>query len=149
AGAQRLFPGLRVAQLMDSLIERESHLTRFTSMPTPQAINRMVFRPLPDSCAPGGDDFLCNLVGPAQNRFGQPTVAQDHHGTIFVWELYHFYDSVRPLAHAFILHDHETCASGDSRPAGANLCASPQNITGFDPSHGTHLFVRLLAALHH
>ncbi len=147
-GVQQLFPGLGVSQLMDSLIQSQSGIQGFTSLPTPQAINRMVFRPPPDNCTPGSDDFLCNLVGPAQNRYGQPTVATDHPGTIFVWELYGFYNAIRPLAHAFVLHDVETCKSTDTAPPGSNLCADPNNITGFDPSHGTHLFVQLLSALH-
>lgn len=147
-GVRRLFPSLggSLDSLMDALIEQQSGIPGFDASPTPQAINRMVFRPDPPACA-SGNDFLCNLLDPARSRTGR-VVRDDHPGTIFVWEMYGFYDAVRPLAHAFVMHDRETCKPGDPRRAGQNLCSETRNITNFDPARGSRLFVRLLSAMH-
>ncbi|MBI5518165.1 MAG: hypothetical protein HY909_30620 [Deltaproteobacteria bacterium] len=145
-GVRSLFPGLPVDRLMDSLIEAQSCIPGFTSSPTTFAIDRMVFRPdNPPACRTA--NFLNALIDPVTDRHGQP-VRERHQGTIFVWELFNFYDAVRPIAHAFVLHDRETCKPGDRRAPGANLCADSRNITNFDPSRGSRLFVKLLGSLH-
>lgn len=141
---------LDVDATLDSLVERQSHIDGFTSQPTPYAIARLVFNPNPT-------DFLNELMDPATVRnAGTVTspppadrvVRNLHQGTIFAWESYCFYDSIRPLALAFVKHDrHNVTGQRDPHlvPGAALTTMFPRDI---DTSRGSSLFADLISAFH-
>ena len=141
---------LDVDATLDGLVERQSHIDGFTSRPTPYAIARLVFNPNPT-------DFLNELMDPATIRnAGSVTspppsdrvVRNLHQGTIFAWESYCFYDSIRPIALAFVKHDrHTVTGQRDPRlaPGAALTTMFPRDI---DTSRGSSLFADLISAFH-
>ncbi len=80
---------------LDFLLEDLSGIDGFTRHPTPEAINRMVFAPR--------NAFLQAIVDPPRGADGVELEAR-HPGTIFAWELYDFFDNMRPIFKAFSDH---------------------------------------------
>ncbi|MFO0629354.1 MAG: hypothetical protein U0325_27505 [Polyangiales bacterium] len=146
--------GLPVDTTLDRLVESQSGITGFNSQPSPFAIARLVFNPRPNA-------FLGDLMDPPSVRNVLPTpsalppsptpagraVRDVHPGTIFVWESYCFYDSMRPLLAAFARHDRHTDGTLDPRwtPGRPIAYMHPRNI---DMSRGTQLFGALISAFH-
>lgn len=141
---------LDVDSTLDGLIERQSHIDGFTSQPSPFAVARLVFNPEPT-------DFLDELMDPATIR-NSGTVSSPppsdrlvrtiHQGTIFAWESYCFYDSIRPIALAFVRHDrHNVTGQRDPHlvPGAALTTMFPRDI---DTSNGSSLFADLISAFH-
>ncbi|MFK7990138.1 MAG: hypothetical protein AB8I08_29230 [Sandaracinaceae bacterium] len=92
---------------VDQALEQSSGIPGLTRMPTPQALNRLVFWGLSDdsgvrSCIPNEDGGNCNsafagqLFDPVVDRHGNDVIAR-FHGTIFAWEQPGFYEGMRPL----------------------------------------------------
>ncbi len=142
--------GIDLDSTLDGIVQSQSQITGFTSEPTPYAVARLVFNPRPNA-------FLGDLLDPVMVRNADGAdparnpeylVRNYHRGTLFAWESYCFYDSVRPLATAFVKHDrHRT----DNR-------LDPQLASGADPatmapalidtSRGSRLFVDLFDVFH-
>ncbi len=80
---------------LDFLLEDLSGIVGFTSTPTPQAINRLVFAPR--------NSFLQQIVDPPRAADGG-LIEERHPGTIFAWERYDFFEKMRPLFEAFDDH---------------------------------------------
>lgn len=146
--------GLPVDTTLDRLVEAQTGINGFNSQPTPFAVARLVFHPRPNA-------FLNDLMDPASVRNVLPTptalppsptpagraVRDLHPGTIFVWESYCFYDSMRPLLAAFARHDRHADGTRDPRwtPGRPVAYMHPRNI---DMSRGTQLFGALIGAMH-
>lgn len=146
--------GLPVDTTLDRLVEAQSGINGFNSQPTPFAVARLVFNPRPNA-------FLSDLMDPPSVRNVLPTpsslppsptpagraVRDVHPGTIFVWESYCFYDSMRPLLAAFAKHDRHMDGTRDPRwtPGRPVSYMHPRNI---DLSRGTQLFAQLIGAFH-
>ena len=146
--------GLNLDPTLDGLVQSQSEIQGFGSQPTPYAIARLVFNTQPNQ-------FLSDLLDPVavRNRDGAASepdriVRNYHRGTLFAWESYCFYDSVRPIATAFTRHDR---FHRDSNPANDILDPAvgregldiqrmaPRNI---DSSRGAKLFAELFVAFH-
>jgi hypothetical protein len=142
-----------IDRTLDGLIERQSGITGLTSLPSPFAIARLVFQPNPS-------EFISDITHPiaVRNSEGYVSatasaedrrryeVARAHPGTIFVWESYCFYDSIRPLAIAFARHDRLGTRLDPALSPGADpQTVAPANV---DTSRGSKLFSDLLSAFH-
>ena len=141
--------GISLDSTLDGLVQSQSGIQGFNSQPTPYAISRLVFNPSPNA-------FLNDLMDPATIRnAGNPPpspppadryVRTVHPGTIFAWEGYCFYDSIRPLALAFAKHDTMNGHADPTLAPGANPnTMDPRRI---DVTHGSRLFTELLSAFH-
>lgn len=145
--------GINIDGTLDGLIERQSGIAGLTSLPSPYAIARLVFQPTPSEFITDITDapVVRNSEGYVQasataadrQRF---EVARAHPGTIFVWESYCFYDSIRPLAVAFARHDR----IGNRLDPALSPGADPQSVAPaiVDTSRGSRLFSDLLSAFH-
>ena len=100
-------PALGLGGTVDEALEVTSGIDGLTQMPTPQAMNRLIFWGLSDasgttSCIPdsnGGNcnsDFAGQLFDPVRDRHGN-LVVERYHGTIFAWEQEGFYEGMRPM----------------------------------------------------
>ncbi|MFO0608916.1 MAG: hypothetical protein U0324_37465 [Polyangiales bacterium] len=146
--------GLNLDPTLDGIVQSQSEIQGFNSQPTPFAVARMVFHPSPN-------EFVSDLLDPVviRNRDGagvtpERVVRNYHRGTLFAWESYCFYDSVRPIASAFTRHDRfhrdSNTANDILDPAvgreGLTLAQmAPRNI---DSSRGSKLFAELFVAFH-
>lgn len=134
---------------LDRLVQSQSGIAGFNSQPSPYAIARLVFNPGPNA-------FLRDLMDTATVRnAGSPVpspppvdrhVRSLHAATIFAWEGYCFYDSIRPLTLAFSRHDR---LDGRLDPA-LSPGADPRTMDprAIDTSNGSGLFTELLSAFH-
>ncbi len=148
--------GVSLDSTLDGLVQSQSQIAGFNSEPSPYAVARLVFNPRPNA-------FLRDLMDPVliRNADGidpaahpEYVVRNYHRATLFAWEGYCFYDSVRPLAAAFVRHDR---IHVDSNPA--HDIVDPQLASGANPatmaprvidsSKGARLFVDLFDAFHH
>jgi hypothetical protein len=141
--------GISLDSTLDGLVQSQSGINGFNSQPTPYAIARLVFNPRPN-------EFLQHLMDTATVRnAGSPPPSPSpvdrqvrtlHPATIFAWEGYCFYDSIRPLALAFARHDR---LNGRADPALAPG-ADPRTMDprAIDVSNGSRLFTELLSAFH-
>jgi hypothetical protein len=146
--------GVNLDPTLDGIVQSQSEIEGFTSQPTPFAVARLVFHPSPNQ-------FVTDLLDPVliRNRDGAAVTPERmlrnyHRGTLFAWESYCFYDSVRPVALAFTRHDR---FHRDSNPANDILDPAigregltlqqmaPRNI---DTSRGSKLFAELFVAFH-
>jgi len=152
ADAARRF-NIPIDRTLDGLIERQSGITGLTSLPTPFSIARLVFQPTPsefitDITSPiavrNSEGYVSTTASAADRR--RYEVARAHPGTIFAWESYCFYDSIRPLALAFARHDR---LGGRLDPV-LSPGADPQSVApaNIDTSRGSRLFSDLLSAFH-
>lgn len=142
--------GVSLDGTLDGLVQSQSTLTGFGTEPTPYSVARLVFNPNPNA-------FLRDLLDPVRVRNADGVdvarnpeylVRNYHRGTIFAWETNCFYDSVRPLATAFVRHDRHRA---DNR-------LDPQLAVGADPdtmapslvdtTRGASLFVDLFTTFH-
>jgi|GEM_PF-1243887 len=142
--------GINLDGTLDGLVQSQSGIAGFTSQPTPYAVARLVFNPRPNG-------FLQNLMDPPTVRNAGSTVPTPaltdprlvrnaHPGTIFAWEAYCFYDSIRPLATAFARHDRLNGRLDPALAAGAD--ANTLRPSYIDTANGSRLFTELLSALH-
>jgi len=141
--------GIPLDSTLDGLVQSQSGINGFNSQPTPYAIARLVFNPQPN-------EFLQHLMDVATVRnAGTPPPSPSpvdrqvrtlHPATIFAWEGYCFYDSIRPLATAFARHDR---LNGRLDPA-LSPGADPRTMDprAIDVSNGSKLFSDLLSAFH-
>lgn len=142
--------GINLDGTLDGLVQSQSGITGFTSQPSPYAVARLVFNPRPNG-------FLQNLMdAPTVRNSGSTTpapgasdprlVRNAHPGTLFAWEGYCFYDSIRPLAIAFAKHDR---LNGRLDPA-LSPGGDPNTMrpTYIDTANGSRLFTELLSAFH-
>lgn len=92
---------------VDGALEATFQIDGLTQMPTPQALNRLVFWGLSDdsgmrSCIPDDNGGNCNspaagqIFTPVIDRHGNDVIAR-YHGTIFAWESPGFYEGMTPL----------------------------------------------------
>ena len=109
-----------------------------------------------DRFNPNPNEFLQRLMDVATVRnAGTPPPSPSpvdrqvrtlHPGTIFAWEGYCFYDSIRPLATAFARHDRLGTRLDPALSPGADpQTVAPANV---DTSRGSKLFSDLLSAFH-
>jgi hypothetical protein len=142
--------GVSLDSTLDGLVQSQSQIHGFGTEPTPFAVARLVFNPTPNA-------FLRDLVDPVliRNSDGvnaatnpEFVVRNYHRGTLFAWESYCFYDSMRPLALAFVRHDrHRTDNRLDPRlAAGADPATMAPAL--IDSSRGAGLFVELFDKFH-
>lgn len=142
--------GISLDGTLDGLVQSQSGITGFTSQPSPYAVARLVFNPRPNG-------FLQNLMDPPTVRNSGSTVPTPaltdprlvrnaHPGTIFAWEGYCFYDSIRPLATAFARHDRLNGRLDPALSPGGD--ANTMRPTFIDTANGSRLFTELLAAFH-
>lgn len=142
--------GINLDGTLDNLVQSQSGITGFTSQPSPYAISRLVFNPTPNG-------FLTNLMdAPTVRNSGavpSPIASSDprlvrnaHPGTIFAWEGYCFYDSIRPLATAFARHDRLNGRLDPALAPGGD--PNTMRPTYIDMANGSRLFTELLAAFH-
>jgi hypothetical protein len=141
--------GISLDSTLDGLVQSQSTINGFNSQPSPYAIARLVFNPNPNA-------FLVDLMDVATVRnAGSPPPSPSpvdrqvrtlHPATIFAWEGYCFYDSIRPLAQAFARHDR---LNGRLDPA-LSPGADPRTMDprAIDVSNGSKLFTELLSAFH-
>ena len=148
--------GISLDSTLDGLVQSQSQIQGFGSEPSPYAVARLVFNPNPNG-------FLRDLMDPVMVRNSdgidpaahpEYVVRNYHRATLFAWESYCFYDSVRPLAAAFVKHDR---IHVDANPA--HDIVDPRLTPGADPatmaprvidsSKGARLFVDLFDAFHH
>ncbi len=142
-----------IDRTLDGLIQRQSGITGLTTLPTPFSIARLVFQPAPS-------EFITDITSPIAVRNSEGynpatataadrrrfEVARAHPGTIFAWESYCFYDSIRPLTIAFARHDRLGSRLDPALSPGADpQSVAPANI---DTSRGSRLFSDLLSAFH-
>ncbi len=141
--------GINIDRTLDNLIERQSGITGLTSQPTPFAVARLVFHPSPSP-------FITALTDPPLIRNSEGITGANpprefrashvHQGSVFAWESYCFYDSMRPLITAFVRHDRQNGRMDPRLAPGADPeSMAPSTI---DASRGSRLFVDLLAAMH-
>ncbi len=141
--------GISLDSTLDGLVQSQSGINGFNSQPTPYAIARLVFNPNPN-------EFLQHLMDVATVRnAGTPVPSPSpvdrqvrtlHPATIFAWEGYCFYDSIRPLTLAFSRHDR---LNGRLDPA-LSPGADPRTMDprAIDTANGSRLFTELLSAFH-
>ena len=142
--------GINLDSTLDGILQSQSRIQSFTSEPTPYAVSRLVFNPTPSPFIRDLMDpvLVRNSDGVDATRNPEYVVRNYHRGTIFAWESYCFYDSMRPLALAFVRHDRHR---SDNR-------MDPQLAPGADPatmapalidmSRGSGLFVELFNTFH-
>lgn len=141
--------GVPLDSTLDGLVQSQSGITGFNSQPTPYAIARLVFNPNPNAFLQGLMDVATVRNAGAPPPSPSPVDRQVrtlHPGTLFAWEGYCFYDSIRPLALAFARHDR---LNGRLDPA-LSPGADPRTMDprAIDTTNGSKLFTDLLSAFH-
>lgn len=130
------------AQGGDAFLESQSTITGFRTHPTPEALNRVLFKPTTPST-------IQDTADPVVDKDGD-LMKDKHAGTLPVWEKNNFYNDVRPIVQAFadageeqtfvdlmtVLHEHwsstQSTSTQHTDPSGRNYTYG-SNVQSWEP----------------
>lgn len=126
----------------DAFLESQSTITGFRTHPTPEALNRVLFKPTTPQT-------IQDTADPILDKDGD-LMKDQHAGTLPVWEKNNFYNDVRPIVQAFadageeqtfvdlmsVLHEHwssdQSTSTQHTDPTGHNYTFG-SNVQSWEP----------------